>query len=181
MSNWINYAAEICCGKDGNSRYIRVVKGFEVYKNNFMTYTPFNVYLKNRVERGFMTEEEAAAKLAKTPWIKGIIDVPPQEKKDEKDSTFVSRDAWNNDVLNIVLKNDGRIYLSVKKSFSVEEGESIMLKSAVDNLNSLVEKGVITSEKAKQTLEKLSMKDANNKIIKNKYWLQFIGTLPPRN
>lgn len=170
---WINYAAEICHSKDDDKKfYMRVIKGFKALRKNSLQLIKYHDYLAQSVEKGFMTEEQAAKKAEERPWVRYVVNVPPQQFKEEDKFKKVDKNGWQNDVLSFCeYKKDADKppvkYLKVDHDFEVSEGQSMPMKKYRDKIIDLKEKGFI---------DELQF----NKYLENAAWLHYTLSLPPK-
>ena len=161
---WVNYAGEICTGKDGKSKYIRIKKDFKALKGNFIQLKTFDEYLSGLVSIGKLSEEQKAERLEKIHWVGHVLTLPPQEFKEE--DTSVAKNGWINNALELRKGKDGGIYFKVLKDFEVVEGHTVPLKKFKDHIDGLKERGIIDDEE----YEKRSQASE---------WLFYVASIPP--
>ena len=62
---------------------------------------------------------------------------------------------WVNDIGQILKSKNGKLYIEIKKDFSVKEGDRLILKSKSKEIEESVAAGKITEERGEELLEKL--------------------------
>jgi hypothetical protein len=165
MSEWINYAAEVCKTKDGKGRYIRIIKPFSALRGNNLRMVKFEDHLDEMVAKGFMTTDERDDKLEKVTWVKYVIHVPPQEQKEE--DNYKSKTGWINDAVELRKSKAGSFYLFVAHDFEAQADSAIKLKKYSDKIKELHANGFIDDDKLQKREEVAA-------------WLHFVGSIPPK-
>lgn len=74
--------------------------------------------------------------------------------------------GWINGAVEIVRSKTGKNIINVKKDLNLKKGQRIILKSFEDDLNQLVEKGIISENEANERLTKLA-------------FIKMVGTVAP--
>lgn len=164
MSEWINYAAEICKTKDGGGQYLRVIKPFSALKGNNLILVKFEDHLAKMVEKEKMTQAEMDTKLEKVTWVKYVVDVPPQEEKEA--DTYKSKNGWINNAVELRKSKGGGLYIHIARDFSMPADSAIQLKKFSDDIKQLHERGFINDEQLKQKEEVAT-------------WLHYVGSIAP--
>jgi len=141
---WLNYAAEICAGKEEDSNYIRFVKDFDAKKGNNMIMVGFEDYLQGMVDKEFMSEEEMKTKLEKTPWVKYVLHLPPQDTEEE--DAYEIKNGWVNGALEMCESKKGNLYIKICRTFTADKDHTAQLTSFEDSLHQLMSKGFIDQE-----------------------------------
>lgn len=62
---------------------------------------------------------------------------------------------WVNDIGTINKSKNGKLYIDIKKDFSVKEGDRLVLKSKKEEIQASVEAGKISEERGEELQEKL--------------------------
>jgi hypothetical protein len=159
-------AGEICKSKDGTKNYIRVIKDFAALRGNNISLVKYEDYLQKLVDLNRMKPEEKEDKLNRITWVKYVLHVPPQEKKEE--DPYESKNGWINDAIELRESKAGNLYLYVAHDFEVQKDSTIQLQKFSDRIKSLLDNNFINEEqfKKKQDVAK---------------WLHFVGSIPPQN
>jgi hypothetical protein len=166
MSDWVNYAGEICKSKDGNGRYIKINKDFKAMKGNNIIMVKFEDYLQGLVDSGKITKDDMERRIEKVTWVQYVLHVPPQEFKEKDESKH--KNGWINDAIELRKSKAGNLYLAITKDFSGKKDCTIPLTKYSEKIEQLAAKGFLNDDQLQQKKQVAT-------------WLYYVGSIPPNS